>query len=113
MLLEKKAYAEWCATEYEEVTYNEIYSLDLQNEVSGRFSLGYGRIDTDNCYYFYIKNGNGLYQFTKIVYNNDVFIKEVQETPKVIQRKDKDSNFIYYVIYVPTGTVINSDYKVV
>ena len=110
----KKEYAEWYATEYEEVAYNEIYSLDLQNEVSGHFTLGSGRIGTDNYYYFYIKDyQKDYYQFTKLKYKNDVYIKEVEENPKIIQRKDKDSSFVYYVIYVPVGTVINADYKVV
>lgn len=109
----KKEYAEWCATEYEEVAYDEIYSLKLQNETSGGFVLGCGRMDTDNYYYFYTKNEKGLYQFTKLKYKNDIFINETDETPKVIQRKDKDSDFIYYIINVPVGTVVDANYKVV
>lgn len=102
-------YNQWYAAEYEEVTYDHIYSMDLKNEVSGSFRLGYGKVETKNYYYFYIKTDEDMYTMKKLENKgNDVFIKETDNYGAIIQRKDKDSDFVYYVINVPHGTVIEA-----
>ena len=101
------SYNEFYTNEYQEVVYDHIYSMDLNNEVNGRFRLGRGYINTGNYYYFYIKTGEDTYGLRKLKIEGDnVFIKETDNYGSVIQRKDKDSKFIYYVINVPYGTVV-------
>lgn len=108
-IYEDKTYEEWYSTEYEEVVYDHIYSLDFQNETSGKFRLGYGEIKTKHYYYFYIKVEQDTYSFAKLE-NKDgnTFIKETDDYGSIIQRKDKNSDFVYYLIKVPHGTVIES-----
>ena len=104
-----KAYKEWYETEYEEVVYDHIYSMDFQNETYGKFRLGYGEIQTKHYYYFYIKVEQDTYRFAKLENKNgNTFIKETDDYGSIIQRKDKNSDFVYYLIKVPHGTVIES-----
>lgn len=104
-----KTYEEWYQTEYEEVVYDHIYSMDFQNETYGKFRLGYGEIETKHYYYFYIKVEQDTYSFAKLENKNgNTFIKETDDYGSIIQRKDKNSDFVYYLIKVPHGTVIES-----
>lgn len=104
-----KAYNEWYETEYEEVVYDHIYSMDFQNETSGKFRLGYGEIQTKHYYYFHIKVEQDTYSLAKLENKNgNTFIKETDDYDSIIQRKDKNSDFVYYLIKVPHGTVIES-----
>ena len=106
---EDKAYEEWYQTEYEEEVYDHIYSMDFQNETSGKFRLGYGEIQTKHYYYFYIKVEQDTYSFAKLENKNgNTFIKETDDYGSIIQRKDKNSDFVYYLIKVPHGTIIES-----
>ena len=104
-----KDYNEWYETEYEEVVYDHIYSMDFQNETYGKFRLGYGEIQTKHYYYFYIKVEQDTYRFAKLENKGgNTFIKETDDYGSIIQRKDKNSDFVYYLIKVPHGTVIES-----
>lgn len=106
-----KHYPEWYESEIVEVQYDHIYSLNLNNEVSGYFFLGSGKVGTDSYYYFYIKNDHDAYQLTKVKADGSVYLKESNETPKVVERKDAKSTEIYTLIYVPIGTVVTADFS--
>ena len=106
-----KHYPEWYESEIVEVQYDHIYSLNLNNEVSGHFFLGSGKVGTDSYYYFYIKNDHDAYQLTKLKADGSVYLKESNETPKVEERKDAKSTEIYTLIYVPIGTVVTADFS--
>ena len=108
-----KRYPEWYESEIVEVQYDHIYSLKLNNEVSGYFALGTGKVGTDSYYYFYIKNDHDAYQLTKVKADGSVYLKESNETPKVEERKDAKSTEIYTLIYVPIGTIVTADFIVV
>lgn len=106
-----KQYPAWYESEIEEIQYDHIYSLKLNNEVSGHFFLGSGKVGTDSYYYFYIKNSHDAYQLTKVKADGNVYLKESNETPKVVDRKDAKSTEIYTLIYVPVGTVVTADFS--
>lgn len=106
-----KHYPEWYESEIVEVQYDHIYSLNLNNEVSGYFFLGSGKVGSDSYYYFYIKNSHDAYQLTKVKADGSVYLKESDETPKVVERKDAKSTEIYTLIYVPIGTVVTADFS--
>jgi len=106
-----KHYPEWYESEIIEVQYDHIYSLKLNNEVSGHFFLGSGKVGSDSYYYFYIKNDHDAYQLTKVKADGSVYLKESNETPKVEERKDAKSTEIYTLIYVPIGTVVTADFS--
>jgi len=106
-----KHYPEWYESEIIEVQYDHIYSLRLNNEVSGHFFLGSGKVGSDSYYYFYIKNDHDAYQLTKVKADGSVYLKESNETPKVEERKDAKSTEIYTLIYVPIGTVVTADFS--
>lgn len=107
----RKKYDEWYETKYEEVIYDSIYSLNLQNEVSGYFVLGHGNVDTDSYYYFYIKSVYDTYKLEKL-HSNNVLIKESNETPKIVQVKEANSDKVFTIICVPVGTVVESNYNI-
>jgi len=106
-----KHYPEWYESEIVEVQYDHIYSLKLNNEVSGHFFLGSGKVGTDSYYYFYIKNSHDAYQLTKVKADGSVYLKESDGIPKVVERKDANSTEIYTLIYVPIGTVVTADFS--
>ena len=106
-----KHYPEWYESEIVEVQYDHIYSLKLNNEVSGHFLIGSGKVGTDSYYYFYIKNSHDAYQLTKVKADGSVYLKESNETPKVVERKDAKSAEVYTLIYVPAGTVVTADFS--
>ena len=106
-----KKYEEWYETKYEETLYDSIYSLNLQNESSGHFILGCGNVDTDSYYYFYIKSVYDTYKLEKL-HSNNVLIKESNETPKIVQVKEASSDKVFAIIYVPVGTVVESNYNI-
>ena len=106
-----KHYPEWYESEIVEVQYDHIYSLKLNNEVSGHFFLGSGKVGTDSYYYFYIKNDHDAYQLTKVKADGNVYLKESNDIPKVEERKDAKSTEIYTLIYVPVGTVVTADFS--
>ena len=107
-----KHYPEWYAQEIVEVQYDHIYSLKLNNETSGSFCLGSGRVNTTTYYYFYIKNNHDAFELAKVEINGKVYLKESDETPKVIEKKDANSTEIYTLIYIPTGTIVMADFNV-
>lgn len=107
----REKYDEWYETKYEEVIYDSIYSLNLQNEVNGHFILGCGNVDTDSYYYFYIKSVYDTYKLEKL-HSNNVLIKESNETPKILQVKEANSEKVFTIIYVPVGTIVESNYNV-
>ena len=108
---EERLYYEWFPQEIEEELYPQIYSLSLHDNVEGHFCLGSGSINTENYYYFYIDSKYDTYQLTKLKNKGNVYIKESDTTPKVVERKDANSTEIYYIIYVPVGTVVTSNFS--
>lgn len=109
----KEKYPAWYESEIVEVQYENIYSLKLNNETSGHFCLGSGKIGTDSYYYFYIKNNHDAYQLTKLKVNDRTYLKESDESPKVVEKKDANSTEIYTLIYVPVGTVVTADFNAI
>lgn len=105
-----KHYPEWYASEIVEVQYDHIYSLDLDTEVSGSFRLGYGSIDSDTYYYFYVKDSKGFYR-EKIKIEPNVRLNESDTTPRIEERKEANSAEVWVFIYVPVGTVVDSGYN--
>lgn len=59
-----------------------IYSLKNDREIRGSFFLGIGNIREVEYYYFYVKNGNGLYK-TKVRVDRAV-IYEDSQVPKAV-----------------------------
>lgn len=103
----------------EDVAY-EIYSINDNIEVSGRFVLGTGRIESTDYYYFYTKTDKGL-KVEKIDATN-AYIQETNEiSPRVIYQYHKHIYPKWYrkwfvldpnphgevttIIKVPTNTV--------
>ena len=103
----------------EDVPY-EIYSINDNIGVDGRFHLGTGRIESKDYYYFYIKTDKGL-KVEKLDATN-AYIQETDEvTPRVIYQYHKHIYPEWYkkwfvidpnphgevtiIIKVPTNTV--------
>lgn len=106
---DKIKYDEFYKNEYHEIMYSEIYSINRDNEVSGRFCLGCGTINSETYYYFYTKTGNDRYILTKLKFTNNVYIVETNNNSWcVTKNKNADSTYIYYEIIVPKGTLIQS-----
>lgn len=102
-------YMEYYKTEYHETMYSEIYSINRDNEVSGRFCLGCGIIESETYYYFYTKAGNDRYILNKVKFTSNVYIVETDNNSwYVTKNKDADSAYVYYEIIVPKGTLIQS-----
>lgn len=71
----------------EDIAY-EIYSINDNINVNGRFVLGTGYIESKNYYYFYINTDKGL-KAEKIEANN-VYIQETDEvSPRIIYQYHK------------------------
>ncbi len=104
-------YQPWYESELEEVRYSHIYSLNLHDNVSGQFHIGHGKVETKSYYYFYVNSKYDSYQLAKIEITDSVYIKESSDTPKVIERKDANSEYIYTIIYVPSGTLIDTNFN--
>lgn len=73
----------WCNPQKEQAEYEsvEIYSLNMQDELSGLFFLGIGGFDTDLKYYFYKKEGDGI--ILDSVYAESTVLVESNETPHI------------------------------
>ena len=106
-------YQPWYESELEEVRYSHIYSLNLHDNVSGQFHIGHGKVETKSYYYFYVNSKYDSYQLAKIEITDSVYIKESSDTPKVVERKDANSEYIYTIIYVPSGTIIDANFNMV
>ncbi len=106
-------YPAWYESEIVEVQYDHIYSLKLNNEVNGHFILGCGKVGTDTYYYFYVESNHDAYQLTKVKFDKTVYLKESDESPKVVERKDANSAEIYTLIYVPVGTIVTAEFSAV
>lgn len=104
----EKVHNEYVASEYHEIYYDKIYSMDRVNEVYGKFSLGYGVVNSETYYYFYIEVAENTYQLAKIkVTNNDVYIVETTENHYyVTKNKDSGHEDGYWQIIVPKGTIV-------
>lgn len=101
-------YMEFYEAEYHEVVYNEIYSINRNNEVSGRFCLGCGTIESNTYYYFYIKTSDNTYKLVKQKHADNVYIVESDSAWRVTENKNASSAYVYYEIIVPKGTIIQS-----
>ena len=102
-------YDKYYKAEYHETMYSEIYSINRDNEVSGRFCLGCGTINSETYYYFYTKAGNDRYILNKVKFSSNVYIVETTNNYwYVTENKNANSAYIYYEIIVPKGTLIQS-----
>lgn len=91
-----------CEAEY----IQDIYCMDLQNEVKGNRIM----VTTDSYYYYYIKNEDG-YKLSKIQVEGTA-IRETENTPSLCKYKKAGESKVRYVLYVPVGTVIEAGYDV-
>lgn len=95
--------------EKEEIVYEEIVSIEQNDEISGAFVLGTGRVDEETEYYMYAKTDKGLVLY-KLAAGESTYIVESDEVvPHVSFVKEKWTE-PYYIIYVPIGT-ITKEYK--
>jgi hypothetical protein len=106
-------------TKYREVRpYNNINLVSLSNgvETEGRFVLGFGSVNGQEYYYYFVHNGEGFVR-GKVPVNSSVII-EGDNKPVITVEKSYslDENCIwtlgkmkvnpYYRIYVPKDTVV-------
>lgn len=59
----------------------EIYSLRTSSNVSGRFVLGSGRVDQQDFYLYFAKDGSRFYR--ESVRINNAYLIESDETPNI------------------------------
>mgnify|MGYP000630283228 CR=1 FL=1 len=96
-----------------------IISLRNNNEVSGSFILGSGRIDEKEYYYTFIKINNDKYKRKKYPVEKSVIYETSQNSQKVVEkRKTIDDPLIIgciseekYILRVPKGTIVK-EFKV-
>lgn len=110
---------------YEDVY--EIYSLNLQTQVSGNFVLGCGSVESEDYYTFYIKNNDNDYKLSKVKTNRTAIRMDSTVQPKLVKQvykitktpctmfggeKTEEINDTYrYLLIVPNNT-IRQEYKV-
>jgi uncharacterized membrane protein len=89
------------------VDYTEnIYSLQDNIGIEGRFYLGAGRISDDLKYYYIVKNNNQI-KIKSIDNSDDLIIEESDtETPQVIHYKYKFTNKIIENNFNASGEAI-------
>lgn len=104
------------------VKYCNIYSLKTTDVVSGTFTLGSGKIEQVEYYYFLRKNGNSEFVRGKSIVENTSIVESDSEHPN-LKRKHKiyesRSGWIKWVegktdeyrIVIPTGSVTH-DYSI-
>lgn len=99
----------------------EVYSINTGNTpTNGTFILGYGYIDSDRVYYYYVKNPDGTFS-EEYIPVDDTKIIEIDTTSAKVEVKNYevnkwlylfDSDFLSgeesYILYVPTGTITNT-----
>lgn len=104
--------------EYDRIDHRaQIFSLKMNDRVSGQFVLGSGSIDSKSVYSFYVKDSDGFYKLMSQP-ANATRIKEVSDEPQLFYqtiyyripgwlcpwgRSQSETN---YDLFVPKGTII-------
>lgn len=97
------------AYEKEEIIYDEIISIEQDQEMAGVFVLGTGGVNEKTVYYMYAKTERGLI-LHEMSAGHGVYIIETNEVvPHITLVKEKWKS-AYYIIYVPEGTILK-EYK--
>ena len=97
----------------------ELYALQDNNEISGSFFLGSGRIDEEMYYVYIIKEDKGKQIQTLEIDANEIYFNDSTDTPTLdIYSKDFKYGWMYwfaiprgdceYVFNIPSGSI---DYK--
>lgn len=107
-LADKDAYDKYYKAEYHEVMYDNIYSVNRENEVSGHFALGYGHIKEESYYYFYTKVSEDIYTLDKIKTKNCYIVETDEKNYYISIDKLANSEEWHYSIYVPKGTIVQT-----
>ena len=83
----------------------DIMSLKNTTEIEGSFCLGSGHVESCTYHYFYYKTDKGVIR-GKVNSNYTYLVEDDSKTPSLWKGKDKNSLNDYYVIYIPTDTII-------
>lgn len=97
----------------------ELYALQNNNEISGSFFLGSGRIDEEMYYVYIVKEDKGKQIQTLEIDANEIYLNDSTDTPTLdIHSKDFKYKWMYwfampkigyeYVFNIPSGSI---DYK--
>ena len=96
----------------------EVYSTNTGNTpINGKFVLGYGYIESDRVYYYYVKNPDNTFSEEYIPVDDTKIIEIDTTSPKVEVKSYEENKWLYlfdfgleesYVLYVPTGTLTNT-----
>ena len=89
---------------YSRYMYN-IVSIERDSSVSGSFFLGSGHIDSKMYYFFYHETDKG-YKLDKLEHDETYIIETDSETPHLDEIKEEQSWDSYYVLTVPTNTIV-------
>lgn len=84
---------------------SEIISLERDSGIQGSFCLGSGHVDSSMYYYFYTPTERG-YKLKKQNHENTYLIEDDSISPCLKEIKDTNTWNEYYVLIVPTNTVI-------
>ena len=99
----------------------EVYSTNTGNTpTNGTFALGFGYIDSERVYYYYVKNPDGTFSEEHIPVDYTKIIETDTTSPKVEVKSYEENKWLYlfdidsldkgesYILYVPTGTITNT-----
>lgn len=94
----------------------ELYALQDNNEISGSFFLGSGRIDEEMYYVYIVKEDKGKQIQTLEIDANEIYLNDSTDTPTLdIYSKDFKYEWMYwfampkigyeYVFNIPSGSI--------
>ena len=94
----------------------ELYALQDNNEISGSFFLGSGRIDEEMYYVYIVKEDRGKQIQTLEIDANEIYLNNSTDTPTLdIYSKDFKYEWMYwfampkigyeYVFNIPSGSI--------
>lgn len=99
----------------------EVYSTNTGNTpTNGTFALGFGYIDSERVYYYYVKNSDGTFSEEYIPVDDTKIIESDTTSPRVEVKSYEENKWLYlfdfdsidggksYILYVPTGTITNT-----
>ncbi len=87
----------------------DIVSISRDSEMDGHFTLGYGYVKEDQYYFYYYPTEKGI-RLGKVKTDYSYIIETTEYTPSIYKVKElyTFNEQIYYNIYVPNGTVVNT-----
>ena len=83
----------------------EIVSLNRQSDIEGSFFLGTGRVESKEYYYFYTPTNKG-YKLEKRSHERTYIVEDDSVSPCLKEVKETNNWYEYYVLVVPTNTVV-------